>query len=203
MGIVIVGPTGPTGPPGPAGPAGPTGPTGPAGPAGAGAIIPYASGLPMELEDQNGPPALTGIVGFGSSTQVLGSLGGIDLTGSLVFPINMAFSMPEDGTITSIAAFFSSTQSEFSPGATFTVTAQLFSAPPGSNFFLPIAGASVTLPPFVSSISIGETREDLVTGLAIPVVARTRLLMGFLATIEAASGVFSLRGYGSAGVKIE
>ncbi|WP_312884133.1 hypothetical protein [Clostridium psychrophilum] len=83
-----------------------------------------------------GLPGLPSFVGFGSSAQgsaVFGS--SIDLTGSASAVVNFAFSVPSDGTITSIAAYFSTSASLALIGSTITVTAQLYSSTTPNNIF--------------------------------------------------------------------
>jgi len=216
------GPAGPAGPEGAAGPAGPQGVAGPAGPAGAigatgpigatgaagatgatgsGAIIPYASGTPALLTTVlGGLLGTSSIVGFGSSATGISIVGGaIDLTGLT----NFAFSVPDDGTITSMAAYLSTSAAVSLIGSTATITAQLFSSSTPDDTFVPIPGAVVTLAPALTGlISIGEVSSGITTGLAIPVTAGTRLLLVFSADITAGLDVASvIAGYVSAGIK--
>ncbi|WP_304441266.1 hypothetical protein [Cellulosilyticum sp. I15G10I2] len=104
--LLLLGPTGSTGLAGATGPTGFTGPTGDTGPIGAGAIIPFASGLPVAIttiaEGLVGTPAFIGFGSSGESVTVLGA--SIDLTGGPGLLTNLAFSVPRDGTIISIAA---------------------------------------------------------------------------------------------------
>ncbi|WP_411676410.1 exosporium glycoprotein BclB-related protein [Caproicibacter sp.] len=203
-GLSITGPTGPTGPTGAAGlsvtgPTGPTGPTGAAGAAGAGAIIPFASGTPTSLTTVAGGLVGTlGLIGFGLNAPGALALGVIDLSGLT----NFAFSMPRDGVINSVAAYFSVTAALALAGTTVTITAQLYSSPTPNDTFSPVAGALVTLPPLTGAIAIGDTFNAITTGLAIPVTAQTRLLMVFSATATGVSLVNTIAGYASAGVGI-
>ncbi|VTR31097.1 BclB C-terminal domain [Actinobacillus pleuropneumoniae] len=210
----IPGPAGPVGPVGPAGaigPAGPAGAVGPAGPTGAtgapggGAIIPFASGLPLALTTVLGGLVGTiGLVGFGISGPTVTLAGGtIDLTGAAGTALDFAFNTPRAGTITGISATFSTTLALTLVGTTVTVTAQLYSAPATSNIFAPIPGALVTLaPPLTGVVALGTVSNGFVDGLAIPVAANTRLLMVFSATAAGTTLVTAVAGYGSAGVSI-
>ncbi len=105
------GPMGPQGIPGAPGADGVTGATGPAGIAGTGAIIPFASGLPVALTTiAGGLAGLPAFVGFGSNVQGLTVLGStINITNAAGTLSNFAFQVPRDGIITSFSAFFSTT----------------------------------------------------------------------------------------------
>ncbi|WP_051624296.1 exosporium glycoprotein BclB-related protein [Clostridium akagii] len=200
-----VGATGPTGANGITGPTGPVGATGPTGANGAGAIIPYSSGLPVLLTTiVGGLVGLPGFVGFGSSAQGIAVLGAtIDLTGAGGTLLNFAFSVPRDGTITSIAAYFSTTAALSLVGTTITVNAQLYSSTTPNNTFVPIAGTLVTLSPSITGIvAIGAISNGILTGLSIPVSAQTRLLMVFSTTATGLALINTVAGYASAGVTI-
>ncbi|WP_312281182.1 exosporium glycoprotein BclB-related protein, partial [Oscillibacter sp.] len=203
-----IGPTGPTGADGPQGLIGPTGPdgaTGPTGPTGAGAIIPFASGLPVA------PTALlTGLVGlpavvsFGHSTVLPNILGAtIDLTGAAGLMANMSFSMPRDGVITDITAYFSTVVALSLIGGAATVTAQLYASTTPDNTFSPVAGTAVTLAPaFSGLVAIGDIASGSLTGLNIPVTAETRLLLVFSVTTTGLAIATTVTGYASGGVNI-
>ncbi|WP_324777901.1 exosporium glycoprotein BclB-related protein [Virgibacillus senegalensis] len=227
------GPTGPTGPAGATGATGPTGPTGPAGvtgatgptgaagvtgatgatgPAGvtgapgAGAIIPFASGAPVVLTTiLGGLAGTTSLVGFGSSNTGVELLDGgqIDITGAGATILNFAFSVPRDGTITSIEAYFSTTASVGLTGD-ITINAQLYRSPdPATNIFDPIPETLVTLSPDITApITIGEISRGSVTGLDTLVTEGDRLLLVFSATASGISLVGTVAGYASAGVAI-
>lgn len=214
--VGTTGPTGPTGPTGadglpgigitgPTGPIGATGPTGAAGVGGAPAIIPFSSGIPLTATTiVGGIAGIPSLVGFGSSAPSVTVLGAtIDLTNAAGTLTNFAFSMPRDGIITGISAFFSSTIELSLIGSTVTLTAQLYSSPTPNNIFSPIAGAAVNLAPSLTGIiNVGTLSSALVTGLNIPVTAGTRLLMVVSATATGLNLVSSAIGYFSAGVSI-
>lgn len=195
-----------TGATGATGIAGVTGSTGVTGATGSGAIIPFASGGPAILTTVlGGLVGTTSLIGFGSSATGVSILGGtIDLTGTIVGPlINFAFSVPRDGVITSIAAYFSTTAALALVGSTVTITAQLFSSPTPDNAFTAVPGAVVTLaPPLTGIIALGSISNGITTGLTIPVTAQTRLLLVFSATATGLSLVNTVVGYASGGVNI-
>ncbi|MEK4273990.1 exosporium glycoprotein BclB-related protein [Paenibacillus sp. FSL R7-0026] len=200
------GTAGVTGATGATGIAGVTGSTGVTGATGSGAIIPFASGGPAILTTVlGGLVGTTSLIGFGSSATGVSILGGtIDLTGTIVGPlINFAFSVPRDGVITSIAAYFSTTAALALVGSTVTITAQLFSSPTPDNAFTAVPGAVVTLaPPLTGIIALGSISNGITTGLTIPVTAQTRLLLVFSATAAGLSLVNTVVGYASGGVNI-
>lgn len=148
-----------------------------------------------------GTPSL---IGFGASAPSLSVLGAtIDLTGAAGTLLNFAFSVPRNGTITSVAAYFSTTVALSLLSTTITITAQLYQSTTPNNIFSPIAGSQVSLSPQLSGIlSLGETSSGILTGLNIPVTAGTRLLMVFSATATGLDLVNTIAGYGSAGVNI-
>ncbi|MBE6822205.1 MAG: bclB domain-containing protein [Ruminococcaceae bacterium] len=198
------GPTGATGPTGPTGPTGATGPTGPTGPTGSGSIIPFASGstvAPTTLA--LGLVGLPALIGFGNSATGLTALSGtIDLTGASGQLLNFAFSVPRDGIITSISAFYSVTEALSLTGSSITLTAQLYGSATPDNVFVPIPGVLVTLPALSGNVSVGTSVNGITTGLAIPVTAQTRLLMVFSASATGSSLINTVTGYASAGITI-
>ncbi|MEK3717118.1 exosporium glycoprotein BclB-related protein [Paenibacillus sp. FSL R7-0333] len=196
----ITGPTGVTG-------AGETGPTGMTGATGSGAIIPYASGIPAEMTTVvGGVNNTSSLVGFGNTvTGVAGvPAGTIDLTGSAGTMLNVAFSVPHDGTITSLAAYFSTSDTVALTGSTMTVTAQLYQSVTPNNAFTPITGALVTLAPALTGpVTLGTISSGLTAGLSIPVTAGTRLLMVFsAANTGGTDAAVTIPGYASAGLTI-
>ncbi|WP_339256598.1 exosporium glycoprotein BclB-related protein [Paenibacillus sp. FSL R5-0713] len=206
------GATGATGATGTAGTTGATGATGTAGVTGAtgatgsGAIIPYASGLPVALTTVLGGLLNTSsLVGFGNSTTGISVSGGvIDLTGAAGTLLNFAFSASRTGTITSLAAYFSTTAGLSLVGSTVTITAQLFRSTTPNNSFTAVPGALVTLaPPLTGILALGTISSGLTTGLSIPVAAGDRLLMVFSASVTAGLDVATtVAGYASGGLTI-
>ncbi|WP_338597093.1 exosporium glycoprotein BclB-related protein [Clostridium baratii] len=205
----LIGPTGATGAQGLIGPTGATGaqgligPTGATGVAGSSAIIPYASGLPVSLTTVvGGLVGTTSLVGFGNSATGVNIVGGvIDLTGAAGTLINMSFSVPRAGTITSIAAYFSITAGLSLIGSTITIKAQLYQSTTPDNKFSAVSGAEVNLT-LTDTITLGAVRHGITTGLNIQVQPQTRLLLVFSATASGLSLVNTVAGYASAGVSI-
>lgn len=169
-----------------------------------GSIIPYASADPITVTTLiGGSPGAMALVGFGNSYSGVTSTGGvIDLTSGGNF--NYAFSAPRNGTITSVSAYFSTTNSFSSVGATVFMTAQLYSSPAPNNIFSPIPGGQVVISPGLTGIiPIGTVTYGTSTGLSIPVTAQTRLLLVFFASAPGSFSVNTISGFASAGVTIE
>lgn len=199
------GPKGDIGPQGPVGPTGPTGAMGPAGVAGTGAIIPFASGIPISVTTiAGGLAGLPAFVGFGSSAQGLTVLSStIDITNASGTLSNFAFQVPRSGIITSFSAFFSTTALLPLTGSTVTVNAQIYQSATPNNVFSPIAGTLINLTPSLSgTLPIGTLLNGALTGLNIPVTAQTRLMLVFSATASGLSLVNTIVGYASAGLSI-
>ena len=145
------------------------------------------------------------LIGFGSSAPGITLVGAnIVLTGTGTELLNFAFSVPRDGTISSIAAYFSTTAALSLIGSTVTITAQLYESTTPSNTFTPIPGATVTLaPPLTGILALGTISSGITPGLNIPVTAGTRLLMVFSANVTGIDIATIVAGYASAGVSIE
>ncbi|WP_258235260.1 exosporium glycoprotein BclB-related protein, partial [Paenibacillus agaridevorans] len=197
------GATGPTGPTGADGATGATGATGADGATGAtgggGAIIPFSSGGPLAVTVLVGGLAgLPGLIGFGGSAQALTVLGAtITITGLT----NYAFSAPRDGVITSLSSYIAATAglTLLSP---LTYRLQVYSSTTPNEVFSPIPGALVDIV-IPTTIAIGNTYNNITTGLNIPVTPQTRLLL-----VASASGggllvAGSVVGSISAGLAIE
>jgi BclB C-terminal domain-containing protein len=148
-----------------------------------------------------GLAGLQALVGFGANEAgtVVGGL--IDTTGST----SLAFSAPRDGTITSMAAYYSVAAAVALVGSTVTITAQLYSSPTPDDLFAPVPGATVTLsPPLTGVVAIGTTSSGITTGLAIPVTAGTRLMFVVSASVTAGIDIATvLTGFVSGGLSIE
>ncbi|WP_313152975.1 exosporium glycoprotein BclB-related protein [Lacrimispora sp.] len=170
--------------------------------AGNGAIIPFASGTPVNLTTVLGGLLNTSsAVGFGSNLPgISASSGTINLLGLT----NLAFSMPRAGIITSLAGYLSISAAVSLIGSTVTVTAQLFQSATPNNTFVAVPGAVVTLsPPLTGLISIGSISSGVTTGLNIPVTVGTRLLLVFSAEVTAGFDLAAtIAGYASAGLGI-
>ncbi|WP_082461509.1 exosporium glycoprotein BclB-related protein [Pedobacter sp. PACM 27299] len=175
-------------------------------PVNGGAIIPFASGLPLTMTTiAGGLVGTTGVVGFGSSASGVNLLSGtIDLTGAAGTLLNFAFSAPRSGTIKSMSAFFSTTAALSLIGTTVSINAQLYQSTTPNNSFTAVPGALVTLaPPLTGIISLGTTANGITTGLSIPVTAQTRYILVFSATASGLSLLNTVVGYASAGLSIE
>ena len=200
------GATGPVGPAGATGPLGPTGPTGANGTNGAGAIIPYASAYPITMisNPNDGSVYSVAIIGFGNSSvaRIYPTISGtIDTTSG---PYNFAFSMPRDGTITSLSAFFSTSTGLTLVGTTIKVTAQVYTSTTPDNIFTPVPGAIVTLAPALTGVlAPGTISNGIVNGLNIPVTEQTRVLVVFSITSAGVTVENVVSGFASAGLTIE
>jgi BclB C-terminal domain-containing protein len=140
------------------------------------------------------------LLSFGNNDTALIVGGLIDTTGSS----SMAFSMPRDGAITSMAAYYSVAVAASLIGSTVTITAQLYSSPTPNDSFAPVPGATVTLaPPLSGLVNIGTTSSGLTTGLSIPVTAGTRLLFVLSASVTDGLDIATiLTGFASGGLTI-
>lgn len=161
---------------------GPRGRTGRQGPAGVndGFVIPYASGnlfAMTVLED--GTPGLGGTIGFGNANSEVPIVGGVIDMFEL---LNLAYVMPRNGNITSIAAQYT-IASDAIISTEITITAQLYASTDFSDLFSPIPGAIVTLgPPLTGNLAETVQTYGIVSNLNIPVTAQTRLLLVFSAS---------------------
>jgi len=140
------------------------------------------------------------LIGFGANEVGLITGGIIDIEGSN----SMAFSVPRDGTITDIAAYYSVAALVNLVGSTVTITAQLYSSPTPDDEFSPIPGATVTLaPPLTGIVSVGAVSSGITTGLSIPVTAGTRLMFVLSASVTDGVDIATiLIGFVSGGVNI-
>ena len=167
--------------------------------------MPFASGIPVSLTTVAGGLVGTpAFVGFGSSAPGVSIAGGvIDLTNPAGTLTNFAFSMPRDGTITSLAAYLSTTAALSLVGSTIQITAQLYRSAAPNNSFTAVPGAVVTLAPALTGVlSVGTLSSGITTGLNIPVTAQTRLMLVFTATASGLSLVNTVAGYASGGLAI-
>ncbi|MCC3372454.1 exosporium glycoprotein BclB-related protein [Cohnella sp. REN36] len=171
-----------------------------------GAIIPFASGTPVTMESEiPGASTVTGIVGFGNSVTNVNVLGGpIDITGAGGALRDFAFSVPRDGMITSIAAYFSTTTALALGSSSILIKAELYASTIPNNIFTPIPGAVVTLAPkLTGDLPLGTVTHGITSGLSIPVTRETRLLMVFSAkSVGDIPIVTAVSGYASAGITL-
>ena len=170
-------------------------------------IVPYASSAPVTLTTIVGGVAGTGaILGFGTSVSGISvSAGSIDITGGAGLNLNYGFTVPRDGTIRSLTAFFSTSASITLTGTNLTVKAQLYKSNSiVSNLFTPVNGAEVVLSPDLTGvINIGSTCTGISSDLSIPVSAQYRYLLVFTSSATGLSVVNTINGYASAGLSIE
>jgi len=203
------GPTGPTGAAGVAGTAtntGATGPTGPTGPVAAGAILPFASGLPVEMSSIAGVITTGALVGFGNGVSNVVITGGgttISLIGSPATLLDFAWVAPRSGTLNTIYGFMSTTAGLILGANVVTAHVQLFEAVSNSNSFVAIAATNVSLAPtFTSPVTLGTIATGNLTGLSVPITAGNRyLFVGFI-TSNADVGTELIDSYISGGVNI-
>ncbi len=199
-------PAGVPGPQGAPGPQGEPGPAGPPGPPGPGAIIPFASGTPVLMQAHDGGGNRPRVmVGFGIGATVVPRGGGqIELPHSGVPPMDLSFSVPRDGEITSIAGYYANVTSADLGPADVQIRGQLYQSTTPNGSFTEVPGATVALSPELTGpIASGTVARGTVDGLSIPVTAGTRLLMVFWAhTTDAFAPPLELSGYFSGGVTI-
>lgn len=165
-------------------------------------MIPYATGLipiaPSSL--LTGAVNLPAFVGFGNSTTSATALGGtIDVTGLTDF----AFVAPADATITDISGVFRTTVAvTLTEGQSVTLQTQLYQNLPTAttNVFTPVTGTLMPLTTFSSTVAIGGLARGALSGLSVPVVAGTRLLMVVSVTNSGFAQVVT--GHFSGGVRL-
>ncbi len=110
-------------------------------------------------------------------------------------------SVPQNETITSMTAYFSTTTPLALVGTTVTLTAQLYESPAFSNTFDPVPGAVVVLvPPLTGIVSPGTVSNGIVTGLSIPVPAGTKLMTVITASASGTALIDIINGFGSVGI---
>lgn len=183
----FTGPTGPTGPIGPTGLGGVTGPAGATGIAGAGAIIPFASGLPVSVATIiGGLFEVVAATAFGSNAVAIITAGGVIDIATTPLLIGLAYTMPRAGTLTSIAGNFTVTAGLNILLSTLTVSAELYTAAPGTSTFTPLVGSDVALGTITGLITIGDTFYN-VSNVNIPLPVGTQVLM--IVSVAVTSGI--------------
>jgi len=175
---------------------------GPTGPAGSSAIIPFASGIPVDLAYALGGAAGIGsFVGFGLSgpgLSVFGSNVSLVTSGPA---INYAFVVPRAGHITGFSAQFTAAAGLSVSLGTAYVQAQLLYAPAGSETFTPIT--TLTLSPGIGLIALLAPMTGTNNTLNIAVNPGDQLLLEFGAYNDSiASLAGDVVGFASAGVAI-
>lgn len=170
-----------------------------------GAIIPFASGN-TQVTLTTLATALPSIgyvsaIGFGDTQNgiTIGVGGELSLSAG-----NMAFSVPRNGIITAISAFFTNTIPITVGTSVLQIVAQLYYAPMTSNVFLPLPGTRVNLTPTITgTIPAGTVFSGTARNLSVNVTRGTRLLLVFSLQVTGAPAVIStLTGNASAGVNI-
>ncbi len=148
-----------------------------------------------------GEPLTAAAVGFGNSTSSIALVGD---TIPLLGLTTQAYSMPRDGTITSIAAYLSTIVSISLPASTATVYVQLYQSTAPDEDFDPIPGTLVVLSPTLNGvIGVGTRLTGLLTGINVPVTVGTRILMAFTVEITDGDPVATVvTGYAGGGVTI-
>lgn len=167
----------------------------------ANAIIPLSSGKPISMTTNNeGVDGVPSFIGFGSSDIGVEAL---KPTINITELANHAFSMPRDGVITSLSAFFSTSQQINLTGTNATINARLYSSSTPSNVFTEIPRTLITLTPALTGIvNEGSISRGILTGLAIPITAETRLMVVFTSKSTGEKFQNTIVGYASAGIGI-
>ncbi|MEY7999807.1 exosporium glycoprotein BclB-related protein [Clostridium sp. Mt-5] len=162
--------------------------------------MPFASNDPAVLTTfLNGATNTVSLIGFGNSINNINIYEGKIYLGGIR---NIAFSVPRSGTITSIAAYFSVSNTFSLETGSATIKAQLYGSNTPDNTFAPIPGASVILPPLTGEI-IDTITNNINFDLNIPIDPQTRLLMVFSVTTSGVAFSSIIEGYASAGITIE
>jgi collagen type I alpha len=142
------------------------------------------------------------VVGFGSSLDSV-AVGGatIERTGAFGLATNMAFSMPRDGTLVQLSAFFSlaAAVAAFPVGGTIIVEVYRSTTP--DNIFSP-TGVLVNLPLPAGALAAGTFASGTIAA-ALPLNIEDRLLLvAHLTIIDGIDVATAVVGYISAGVAI-
>jgi len=168
------------------------------GPLGSGAIIPYASGIPVVISVL--PLGLAGtseFIGFGMSAPGLSVFNTtIDFTGGTL--TNFAFNVPRNGYISDIAATF---QVTLALALGMYPTFYLFRAPAGSSQYTQLPTV-LTLPSLLG-VTVGQVVHGALNNIDVPVSAGDQLLLVASGTGSAAlitGGAAT--GYISAGIRL-
>jgi|GEM_PF-2142987 len=185
--------TGSIGATGAIGVTGATGLFGATGPTGLTTIIPFASGeTPIVLV----PGAEAAIIGFGDS------ISGFTLSNPLVVSNgSFAFTVPKDGRITSLSAYFSLTSGLIPPAPvvspTATIIAIIYVASPASNNFVPRPIPAVITPIQTGFVTLGSVTvaENIVVN------AMDRVMIVF--TYQSSNNSQVIVGIASAGITLE
>lgn len=174
----------------------------------ASSIIPFASGGPVTLNviQPNTINVNESAIAFGNNaTPLTLNVPSGTITLPLGGTVNMAFTMPRNGIIRSLAADFTlSTLPGITAGAVL-IRAQLYRSFPPSITFTAIPGTEVTLaPPITGASIIGSVSTGIRRNINIPVRRQTRLMLVFSAIAQGTTTVAPnpIIGYASAGLGI-
>lgn len=169
-------------------------------------IISLASGTTITVEDgpKGGVRHLGATIGFGSSESGInvgnGTTDTITMDTANLNGMNTAFSMPSDGTITSISAYFAVTVNLPSNFTSATIIAQIYTSTNPNEVFSTIT--SVELAPNITPPTL--IAHNTKASLAISVTAETHIVMIFFAVVPGnESSGNNIIGYASAGLLLE
>lgn len=154
----------------------PRGATGAGGGGDTGSVIAFSNGEASILSIGNGPGfGSAAAIGFGRSTSGVG----LPINNEQLLSVaNMAFIMPGDGTINAVYASFVNTTTNAFFGADVTVELALYASPFDGAPFDPIPETQIALSPaYFGNEAAGVYVHGNVSGLNVPVLAGTRLLM--------------------------
>jgi BclB C-terminal domain-containing protein len=144
------------------------------------------------------------LLGYGSS---LGGIDVNDLTNTNLQFISQysaySFTVPRDGVIDAVSAYFANTAALSLIGTTVTVRAQLYKFEIGDTNFSAIPGSLVTLAPAITGlVNIGTASTGITTSINYPVLAQTRIILVFSISVTGVSLVNTISGYASGGISI-
>lgn len=170
-------------------------------PSNTGSIIPFSSGTVAAalVTTAAGLIGTTSLVGFGTSITGVSVVGN---TITLLAPLlTEAFSVPRQGSITSISAAFNVAAGLTVTGSA-TVNARIYLAPAGSDTFT-ATDASVNLTPTLTGVVAVDTLLSGTSSNFAPVAVAPgdRLLMVF--SVTGPTAVTTLTGNASAGINIQ
>jgi|GEM_PF-1102865 len=201
----IRGERGPRGERGEHGARGERGERGPRGESGSGAhaILPFASGRPIELTTQCGETRGHGaFLGFGNSATTPMPLGGvIDISGGPGLNLDYAFCVPHSCHVTSMSAYFS-TVLPVDARCGVQIYAQLYHSDGHDNIFKPLDGARLELEPRLCdrNCKVGVRAHATRRDMSVRLKEGSRVMMVFYAKSKE---VHTVIGYASAGIVIE
>lgn len=204
------GASGPSGATGAAGPAGATGPSGAAGDEaptlGFDGLVAYASGDPIVITTVAGAADEVALPAFGTwaSFDTNGSLTPLDLTGAPATLLNTAFTVPADGTITRLSAFFSSTTTQVLGTSVLEYGVALYVAAGADNTFEAVLDSVANFSPLSGNVVPGSADSFEFSPLTpIAVEAGSRILMVVAASATGTSPDNTLSGYFSGSIQFE